>query len=75
MAPSGEARVISRVQEHFRLLPASVPEFSHYDPAVFLVENGNQFADVSGLNEALDRFERVFKDFNALLSKAESVAA
>ena len=69
------ARATTQVEEHFRLLPPSMAEFNHYDPAVFLVENGNEFADVAEMSEALDRFERLFQDFNALLPKVESVAA
>ena len=64
-----------RCWQHFRLLAPSVAEFSHYDPAVYFIENGSRFVDTPELNDALDRFERLFQDFNALLPKAESVAA
>jgi len=74
-ASASPRRVVPEVEEHLRLLPPSIAEFSHYDPAVFLTENGSAFADAPGMTEALDRFQRLFSDFNALLPKAESVAA
>ena len=74
VTPQPGVRVVASVEEHFRLLPPPVPEFRHYDPAAFLVENNNEFANAPGLCDALDRFERVFQDFNAMLPKAGSVA-
>ena len=70
-------RVIEEVQQRFRTMPPSYPEFDHYTPAVFLVENTAQLRDTlsdlsSELGEALDRFEKLFHDLNALLPKLDA---
>ncbi len=62
-------RVVKEVEEHFRTLPPDFPEFDHYTPAAYLVENGKDLRnELPGLNCALDRFEQLFKDLNKLLS-------
>lgn len=62
------ARVLKEVEDHFAQLPPSVAAFDHYTLATFLVENGAALQkELPGLDEALDRFERVFKDLNSLL--------
>lgn len=61
-------RVVKEVEEHFRTLPLDFPEFDHYTPAAYLVENGKDLRnELPGLNCALDRFEQLFKDLNKLL--------
>lgn len=61
-------RVVKEVEEHFRTLPPDFPEFDHYTPAAYLVENGKDLRnELPGLNCALDRFEQLFKDLNKLL--------
>lgn len=68
---SGEAseRVVKRVEACMRLLP-SVPEFDHYSPAAWLLQNPTLIQGESpALLEALDRFERLFESFNALLPR------
>jgi hypothetical protein len=62
------ARVVKRVEEHFKTLPASVEEFDHYKPTLHLWGGGLD-SKLSDLDGALDRFERLFKDLNALLPK------
>lgn len=65
--PSGAPeRVVVEVEEHFRSLPASVPEYDHYAPARYLVEHSSELS-LPGLDGALGRFERLFGDLNALL--------
>jgi hypothetical protein len=61
-------QVVKEVEDHFRALPAKVPEFDHYAPASFLVENaGTLLTTLPDLDQALDRSEPLFKDLNALL--------
>jgi predicted ATP-dependent endonuclease of OLD family len=61
-------RVIAEVEDHFRTLPPDVIEFDHFQPASYLVENGPTLKKkLSHLPEALDRFEKLFKDINAAL--------
>lgn len=58
-------RVLKEVEGHFRTLPSSVPEFDHYTPARFLMENPGIVAPIS--EAALDRFQNLFQDLNKLL--------
>ena len=68
--PAGASpRVIKEVEEHMRVLPPPVKEFDHFGPAAFLTENGTAFDAAAGMPDALNRFEKMFQDFNALLPK------
>lgn len=61
-------RVMEEVEAHFRTLPPSVPEFDHYTPSVFLLENGAELAKtLPDLDGALDKFEKLFAELNPLL--------
>lgn len=63
-----DLRVVKEVEEYFRTLPPDVPEFDHYTPAAYLVENSERLRnELPGMNGALDRFEQLFKDLNKLL--------
>lgn len=60
------ARVVKEVEEHLKLLP-DLPEFNHLPPATFLLENRDAFASAPGIEEALDRFEKLFETLNSFL--------
>ena len=61
-------RVIVEVQNHFATLTGDVPEFDHYTPASYLVENPAELRPkLPSLDDVLDRFEKLFDDLNALL--------
>lgn len=60
-------RVLKEVEEHFRIMPATVDEFDHYTPARYLLENPTIVDELAGVDVALDRFEKLFKDINSLL--------
>ncbi len=63
-------RVLEEVKKHFATLPPEVPEFDHYKPALFLLENTAELRiALPDLNQALDRFEKLFKDLNGLLTE------
>jgi energy-coupling factor transporter ATP-binding protein EcfA2 len=63
-------RVVKEVEDHFRVLDANTPEFDHFAPAEYLTEHAAELrGSLPGLAEALDRFEQLFKDLNALLSE------
>jgi len=68
-SPTDQAkgRVLEEVEDHFRRLPPGVPEFDHFTPAVFLMEQGSLFKGTPELDQALARFETLFADFNAML--------
>ena len=48
-----------------KMIPES-GEFNHYRPAEYLTEQGLKI-ELPGIDKALDRFEQLFKDLNALL--------
>jgi len=59
-------RVVKEVEQFFDTLPPAAPQFDHYAPAEWLMQKGTSYSP-AGLDEALDRFEALFKDLNALL--------
>jgi len=61
-------RVVLDVADHFACLPPDVPEYDHYQPAIHaLLEKDSVEELLPNLDEALDRFERLFHDVNAVL--------
>jgi len=68
--PSGPCRILKYVEEAFRLMPATVPEFDHFTPASFLFDKRSAIIkSLSNLDVALSRFERLFTDLNRLIGK------
>ena len=66
--PSAPERVIEEVSKHMAAMPPDVPEFDHYAPAQFLVENTSDMINrFPALDEALSRFEKLFIELNPLL--------
>ncbi len=62
-------RVVKKAEALFKLMPASVVEFDHFAPARWLLENPSALdANTPAVNGTLDRFEAVFKAFNALVT-------
>lgn len=63
-------RILKKVEAAFMTLPASAPEFDHYSPARWLIENPATLkAKTADVDAALGRFEALFKKLNALLPK------
>ena len=61
-------RVVEEVEDKFRTLTASIPEFDHFTPSEYLLHRGDELkTSFPDLSEALDRFEALFKDLNSLL--------
>ncbi len=67
LPPTPDERVIKCVERAAAGLPASTPEFDHYLPSSFLMEQTSGFTLVEEAT-ALDRLERLFKDLNGLLA-------
>lgn len=67
----GSGRVAAEAEEHVnRVLPADMPDFSHYRPAEFLASQGAAVAaQLPGIGEAMDRFEKLFADVNGCLKR------
>jgi predicted ATPase len=62
-------RVLKDVEEHFATLPVGASEFDHFRPAAYLLENRSDVLhSLPELEPALDRFEKLFADLNALLA-------
>jgi predicted ATP-dependent endonuclease of OLD family len=68
MLASPTPRVVKKAEALFKLMPASVAEFDHFGASRWLLENQSVLdADTPAVNATLDRFEAMFKAFNALL--------
>ncbi len=62
-------RVVKEVENHCCLLPPGFSEFNHYMPVEYLMTlKRSEVEQLPGIDEALERFERVFKDLNALIA-------
>ena len=69
-APS---RVAKEVEAHCNMLPPGFPEFDHYKPVEHLLGLKEDDIDrLPGLDDALDRFEAVFRDLNVLIGSSRS---
>lgn len=63
------SRIVKQAEALFKLMPATVAEFDHFGASRWLLENPSILdADTPAVNATLDRFEEVFKVFNALLA-------
>ncbi len=61
-------RIVRKVEAAFKLLPPDAPEFDHYGPAAWLIENPKELrGNDASVTSALDRFEEIFRRLNALL--------
>ena len=60
-ADQGTERLVKKAEAYFRVLPDTYPEYCHYDPALYLLQNPDI---LEGLDEArsktLARFEDAF---------------
>lgn len=65
-ADPSTTRIVKKAEAYFRLLPAEVPEFSHYDPALYLLQHPKLLGGSSkAVKETLDRFEKAFQRIGA----------
>lgn len=63
-----KTRQVKQAEALFNLIDASTPEFDHFTPASWLLNNQDLLAkDEPEVSESLDRFEQAFKALNALL--------
>jgi len=62
-------RVVRKVEAAFKRIPPPAPKFEHYAPAAWLFEHQHELRfPAAAVAETLDRFERLFRRLNALLS-------
>lgn len=64
-AEDAPTRVVAEAETHFKTLPPAVREFDHFPPARYLFEHPAAL-DSDG-EAALERFEKLFIELNALL--------
>ncbi len=64
---SSSIRMVKKVESLFNVMPSSISEFNHYDPAMWLIQNGDILKnDSEEVRQTLDTAERIFKTFNKL---------
>jgi len=69
MAANQTPRIVKKAEALFKLMPVAVPEFNHFGTARWLLENPSLLdSDSPAVIETLDRFEQIFKTFNALVA-------
>jgi predicted ATP-dependent endonuclease of OLD family len=69
MAANQTPRIVKKAEALFKLMPAEVPEFNHFGAARWLLENPSLLdSDSPAVIATLDKFEQIFKTFNALVA-------
>jgi hypothetical protein len=64
---ANSGRVVKDVEDAFRTMSDGTPEFDHFSPSEFLISNPVSLAKLPQAPEAMNRFEELFKQLNALL--------
>ncbi len=63
-------RLVKKAEAYFRLLPESVPEFSHYDPSLYLLQHPEVLKGKGKhVVATLDRFQAAFERIGRFLPK------
>ena len=58
----GTERNVKKAETYFRTLPTTYPNFSHYDPALYLLTHPELLeVESAAVNNSLDRFEAAFE--------------
>jgi predicted ATP-dependent endonuclease of OLD family len=71
LAAAETERIVKKAEALFNLMPPEVPEFDHFAPALWLLENAQLLdADTSAVQVTLDRAEKIFSAFNKLLPES-----
>ncbi|BBF68825.1 AAA family ATPase [Sphingomonas bisphenolicum] len=61
-ADTGTTRLVKKAEAYFRLLPQEIPEFSHFDPSMYLLQNPKLLSGKGKpVQETLARFETAFE--------------
>lgn len=60
-ADTGTTRLVKKAEAYFRVLPAEFPDFSHFDPSMYLLQHPKMLTGKSvAVQETLNRFEAAF---------------
>lgn len=69
-------RIVKKAEAYFRVLPTEIKEFSHYDPAAYLLQHPKLFGGAGKpVKETLDRFEEAFRQIAVFAEQASSGAS
>jgi predicted ATP-dependent endonuclease of OLD family len=61
-ADKGTPRLVKKAEAYFRLLPQQYPEFSHYEPALYLLKHPDLLKNKKEkVVKSLERFEKAFE--------------
>jgi predicted ATPase len=66
-SPDIKGNVLQFVENKMALIKADVPQFNHYAPSEYLINNPSVF-DSMDMTDTLNRFEKLFRDVNSLLT-------
>ena len=66
-SPSAGTSLVAEVEAHLQTLAEMPGAFDPYHPAEFLIQRGMDFT-VRGMDRALNRFQELFRDLNAILN-------
>ena len=68
LAAAETERIVKKAEALFKLMPPEVPEFDHFGPARWLLDNPQVLdRDSPAVLATLERAEKIFATFNALL--------
>jgi len=67
LAKDPEVRFLQTTEQHFNLLPDSIPVFDHFTPAAWLIRNPEVLDGNVGVDETLSRFQSAFDRLTSFL--------
>lgn len=67
-ADTSTSRVVKKAEAYFRVLPDAIPEYSHYDPSLYLLQHPELWKGKGKpVQETLKRFEAAFERISKFL--------
>lgn len=66
-SPDIKGNVLHYVEDKMALITADIPQFNHYAPSEYLINNPSVFDNID-MTDTLNRFEKLFKEINSLLT-------
>lgn len=68
-ADTSTERLVKKAEAFFCLLPAALPEFSHFDPSIYLLQHPELLrGEVDAVRKSLSRFEAAFTRIQKFLA-------
>lgn len=70
-ADKSTSRMVKQAEAYFRVLPDTVPEYSHFDPSLYLLQHPELFKGKGKpVQETLSRFESAFERISTFVPKS-----